>query len=304
MQEHRYQLDSLTVWLTATETAVSEFDQLMSEQERKQKHKHTLTVTVTALTAAYEIASQAAASFDLSPLLKIRVFIEGLSSPPSFSVSNVLVLGFDAAPPRDFTTHKFQQVNLNIAPQTISTQTTRPPPFKCIPLVPNVPQETNSVVLGGTFDHLHSAHLLLLSVAALLAKSSLICGVYDFSQSQHRLLKKSHYEYMQPLSLRITAVNFFLHSFKPSLIYRVEPILDDYGPTRYESDIQAIVCSAETEAGCLAVNQLRQANNLPLLDIYVIGVVKNAAVVGLADGRNFADKISSSYLREYLSQQK
>ena len=36
----------------------------------------------------------------------------------------------------------------------------------------------DSVALGGTFDHLHSGHKILLTSAALICKNRLICGVY------------------------------------------------------------------------------------------------------------------------------
>jgi hypothetical protein len=35
----------------------------------------------------------------------------------------------------------------------------------------------DNVVLGGTFDHIHSGHKILLTMSALLASKRLFCGV-------------------------------------------------------------------------------------------------------------------------------
>ncbi|KAI8609098.1 hypothetical protein BC830DRAFT_1071297 [Chytriomyces sp. MP71] len=162
-----------------------------------------------------------------------------------------------------------------------------------------VPHDCNTVVLGGTFDHLHQGHLILLSAAAMLTKKTLICGVSDFANTLHRLERKAHWTHMEPLSCRIAAVQTFLRLFKPALKYCVEGILDDYGPTRTEADMDAIVASAETETGCMAVNVLRKENGLPLLDVYVIGVLANP---DFHSSSGIGDKISSSYLRARISE--
>jgi bifunctional ADP-heptose synthase (sugar kinase/adenylyltransferase) len=46
----------------------------------------------------------------------------------------------------------------------------------------------NSVVLGGTFDRLHIAHKILLSEAALKARSRLVVGVTDVNMIASKII--------------------------------------------------------------------------------------------------------------------
>ncbi|KAJ3257714.1 Cytochrome c oxidase assembly protein cox15 [Boothiomyces macroporosus] len=104
-----------------------------------------------------------------------------------------------------------------------------------------------NVALGGTFDRLHAGHKILLSMAVLICNKRLICGVTDFKPEV--LKKKKYYEYIQPLDERLDLVKAFLSKFKPGVVLDVVAIQDDYGPTRTDPDIQAIVGSMETKRG-------------------------------------------------------
>ena len=104
------------------------------------------------------------------------------------------------------------------------------------------------VVLGGTFDHLHNGHKILLSMAALITSKDLRIGVTRLQGP--RLTRKMHYEYMQDLETRVSKVESWLNLFKPSINVKVVPIDDDFGPTRDDKTLQAIVGSQETAKGC------------------------------------------------------
>ncbi|KAJ3317862.1 hypothetical protein HDV06_001103 [Boothiomyces sp. JEL0866] len=144
----------------------------------------------------------------------------------------------------------------------------------------------DNVALGGTFDRLHSGHKLLLSMAILICKKRLICGVTDFKPEA--LMKKRYYEYIQPLNERLDLVRAFLMKFKPGVSLEVVAIQDDYGPTRTDSNIQAIVGSMETKRGCEMVNVKRKEVGYNELDIYLVDCV---------GGDN---KLSSSAIRTFL----
>ncbi|ORY37231.1 Nucleotidylyl transferase [Rhizoclosmatium globosum] len=237
-------------------------------------------------TAAYVISD---------PLRHVRVLVSGVSDVSRAVEGADYVTGEDDEAPLELRHLKYVKVALPSTPRFEASHA-----FKYVPVTNVVDPKT--VVLGGTFDHLHQGHLILLSMAALLAEEKLICGVYDFANTPQRLLKKANHEFMESLDARIKAVEEFLRLFKPNLQYRIEGILDDFGPTRNEPDMQVIVASGETEQGCLAVNKLRKENGLCELDIYLIGVVANPELEGKGS-ENFADKISSSFLRRYLSEQ-
>lgn len=120
------------------------------------------------------------------------------------------------------------------------------------------------VILGGTFDHLHAGHKILLSMAAWITDQKIIVGVTGnvfppplslsvelrISATDDTLLtKKTYKEYLEPLDVRIKAVRDFLAMFKPGLIYDVVPINDVCGPAGWDPDIQALVVSKETLPG-------------------------------------------------------
>jgi phosphopantetheine adenylyltransferase len=54
---------------------------------------------------------------------------------------------------------------------------------------------------------------------------------------------------LEPLVVRIERVRAFLMRFNPRLEHELVPIVDVYGPTGWDPDIQALVVSKETLAG-------------------------------------------------------
>ncbi|KAJ3156510.1 hypothetical protein HDU89_004292 [Geranomyces variabilis] len=155
----------------------------------------------------------------------------------------------------------------------------------------------DNVAMGGTFDHLHGGHKILLTAALWLTRQRLVCGVMDLDPP--RLAKKKGAKYIESLDTRIDAVKRFLKLIRrEKLQYDVVPIADEYGPTRTDPNIQAIVGSLETKRGCEAVNTLRAENGLCALDVFTIDVISSSsAKVNLSA---MEDKISSTAIRQYL----
>ncbi|PJF19036.1 hypothetical protein PSACC_01147 [Paramicrosporidium saccamoebae] len=103
------------------------------------------------------------------------------------------------------------------------------------------------VAIGGTFDHLHAGHKLMLSVAALLATERIVVGITD----EGDMLKQKHFkERIESWAKRAQNVQTFLSAFAPSHItIETVKLTDPYGPTTIIKGINALVVSHETIDG-------------------------------------------------------
>ncbi|KAJ3423575.1 phosphopantetheine adenylyltransferase [Anaeramoeba flamelloides] len=156
----------------------------------------------------------------------------------------------------------------------------------------------SGVVLGGTFDRLHSGHRALLTVAALSATKKLIVGVTD---GKKLLGKKSHSILIESYKCRSKRVEQFIKYINPFLNLEIVKLSDPFGPSITAKDISAIVVSAETRRGADRVNELRKQRGLMELEVVVIDYVKSLVYI---DSNDF--KLSSSSLRhlDWLQMQK
>ncbi|GAA5824015.1 hypothetical protein JCM11251_003380 [Rhodosporidiobolus azoricus] len=125
------------------------------------------------------------------------------------------------------------------------------------------------VALGGTFDHLHAGHKILLSMACSIASRKVIVGVSDDTLLKNK--KLAHL--LEPLSVRMRNVERFMDLVRPGVEKEVVPLTDVYGPTAHDPSIQALVVSDETRAGGDTINTLRAEKGLNPLDIHVINLV-------------------------------
>ncbi|XP_075501509.1 phosphopantetheine adenylyltransferase-like isoform X3 [Primulina tabacum] len=128
----------------------------------------------------------------------------------------------------------------------------------------SLPNSYGSVVLGGTFDRLHDGHRQFLKAAAVVARDRVVVGVCDGPM----LAKKK--------------------SVKPGIIVQAEPIVDPYGPSIDDENLEAIIVSKETFPGGLSVNKKRAERGLSQLKI---------EVVDLVPGECGGDKLSSTALK-------
>ena len=98
---------------------------------------------------------------------------------------------------------------------------------------------------------------------------------------------------IQPTEVRIANVKDFLNDVAPSLLHRVVPISDPFGPAIEDENIQLIVVSEETRRGAAKINEIRQGKNYPPLSIHVIPIFEETA----RESEHEEDKISSSSKR-------
>jgi cytidyltransferase-like protein len=144
--------------------------------------------------------------------------------------------------------------------------------------------------VGGTFDHLHNGHKLLLSAAAAVARERLVVGVTDESM----LRKKQYAEYIESFETRARGVVDFLRVINPDLAVEISRLTGPLGTAATEAELDCLVVSQETAAGVGAVNDARAANGLKA----IAGVV-----VPLVDDKDDADehkpdaKLSSTQIR-------
>ncbi|XP_007955947.1 bifunctional coenzyme A synthase [Orycteropus afer afer] len=145
--------------------------------------------------------------------------------------------------------------------------------------------------VGGTFDRLHNAHKVLLSVSCILAQERLVVGVADKELLKSKLLP----ELLQPYAVRVEHLSEFLVDIKPSLTFDLIPLLDPYGPAGSDPSLEFLVVSEETYRGGMAVNRFRLENDLEELDLYQIQLLKDPSHM-----ENEEDKVSSSSLRHRM----
>jgi len=148
------------------------------------------------------------------------------------------------------------------------------------------------VCMGGTFDRLHAGHKILLSTALLRTREKLTVGV----TSPCLLGKKTLTELIEPLEARINSVNSFISTADGRVEANVVEIKDPFGPAIVDPTLQCIVGSAETERGCLAINEKRLAAGMTELDIHIIPLVQDTQ----RQGSHEEEKISSSSGRTRL----
>ncbi|GAA5952087.1 hypothetical protein JCM3765_005188 [Sporobolomyces pararoseus] len=129
------------------------------------------------------------------------------------------------------------------------------------------------VALGGTFDHLHYGHKLLLTLASSITTEKLIVGISDDPLLGNKRFK----EFLQGIEERRERVRNFLELIRPGIKHDVVKLQDVYGPTATEPDIQALVVSEETRSGAQAINKLRSERSLSTLETFVINLVSDDA---------------------------
>ncbi|KAK4634440.1 hypothetical protein CLAFUW4_02208 [Fulvia fulva] len=192
------------------------------------------------------------------------------------------------------------------------------------------------VAVGGTWDHLHIGHKLLITMT--------IFAVDDASEPKERsatigitgdqlLVKKKHANLVESWTDRQKAVATFFNAildfsqpassgqrhasirddpepngksidihYPNGLVVKCTEIQDLFGPTITEEKISALVISAETRSGGRAVNDKRKEQGWKELDVFEVDVLdaeEEGQGAGVKEG--FDSKISSTAIREKLA---
>jgi phosphopantetheine adenylyltransferase len=193
-----------------------------------------------------------------------------------------------------------------------------------------------SVAVGGTFDHLHIGHKLLLTATALAVDPY----SDEMTETRERLLtigitgdellvNKKFAEFLESWEERWQSTASFLNAIidftppenhlpdlqrasdpgpngkwvllkaTPDLSIRFVQISDPFGPTITDESISALVVSKETRSGGKAVNDERTKKGWPPLEVFEVDVLQIGEVEDAlnASAESFESKISSTDIR-------
>lgn len=156
-----------------------------------------------------------------------------------------------------------------------------------------------SCAVGGTFDHLHDGHKILLSMTAFLSCKRLIVGI----TGQKLLKDKKYSEVLEPIEARETHVIKFLSKvINEDTRFEIYEINDVCGPTAQIDEIEALVVSRESYKGGEFVNKVRSDKKLSQLKVVTIGVLgeESVSVENSSPEHNWANKLSSTGIRQFL----
>lgn len=155
---------------------------------------------------------------------------------------------------------------------------------------PKDANEFRVTALGGTFDHIHDGHKILLSIAAFITSQRLICGI----TCDELLQNKKYKELIESYETRCSHVSRFIELLKPNLSVELVPLKDVCGPTGKVPEIECLVVSRETVAGAETVNKTRAERGMDRLIIHVVNVL------GGREEDGWSEKLSSTEIRRLL----
>ncbi|MBD3198039.1 MAG: pantetheine-phosphate adenylyltransferase [Candidatus Lokiarchaeota archaeon] len=141
------------------------------------------------------------------------------------------------------------------------------------------------VGLGGTFDHLHKGHRLLLETA-LNVGYNVVIGL----ATKDLLENKEYSSKLESFKTRKKNLEEFISTLAELQRVEIIKLNDPYGPPAYEADYQGIIVSEETYETALKINQMRKDKGIDPMIIVVIPLLK--------DENN--KKISSTIIRQQL----
>jgi len=143
----------------------------------------------------------------------------------------------------------------------------------------------NLVGLGGTFDHIHEGHKLLVKVA-LEVSHNIVIGL----ATEELLKNKKYVSKIEDYETRKKNLHDFIKSFADLNRVEIVELNEPYGPPINEEEYEGIVVSQETYTTALKINKIREEKGFNPLIIIVIPIIKN----------NDNEKISSTEIRKRI----
>jgi len=141
--------------------------------------------------------------------------------------------------------------------------------------------------LGGTFDHLHEGHKLLISTAFKMGKNIAI-GL----TTEEMLRTKSHKEKIESYDTRRENIIQYVKSLNPDYINHcfIVPLKNVSGSAGSDSKIDIHISSEDTIMNALKINEERAKKGLKKMILVVVPLIQNSN----------GETISSTKIRESL----
>ncbi|OMJ19909.1 Phosphopantetheine adenylyltransferase [Smittium culicis] len=152
--------------------------------------------------------------------------------------------------------------------------------------------------VGGTFDHLHIGHKIILSMTAYSSARKVTCGI----SSEPLLKNKKFKESMESFDTRYTNAKDFLNIVKKGLDLNLFPLSDPFGPIITDGDIDTLIVSKETLSGCDKANEIRVGKSMKAMEILPIDLVFEKSTGSRKDAPPISEKISSTEIRRLQSE--
>jgi len=141
------------------------------------------------------------------------------------------------------------------------------------------------VGMGGTFDHLHDGHKLLLDTAFSLCEE-----VHIGLTNEKMLRRKRHAAKLEDYETRKKNLEAYISTIADLDRVKIFELDNPYGPPVNEPAYDGIVVSQETFMGALQINDIRVDKGYPPIVIVVVPLVMGKDGV----------RISSTGIREKL----
>lgn len=156
------------------------------------------------------------------------------------------------------------------------------------------------VGLGGTFDHLHIGHRLMLTLAVLLGRDKIIIGITE----EGMLEGKEFMDRIESYEERKQKVMSYMCSLKKDLasdvLVEIEPLKDRYGPTILLEKMDCIIITPETIDGALEINRIRSCKGFNPLQIFKVDLIllESSHCSTGCGGTKEKHKLSSTLIRK------
>jgi phosphopantetheine adenylyltransferase len=152
-----------------------------------------------------------------------------------------------------------------------------------------IPPYSHSI-LGGTFDHLHEGHKVLLTAACLTSSHTIHVGV----SGEPLLTNKQYANVLESYEVREENVRRFLTTISPHTIKNIFLLNDPFGPTITDPQLDALILSKETEKAITSINDKRSIQSLKPLIPIVINYIFDISLLP-----NFPTLLQTGTLEQY-----